>query len=219
MIKLIIFDLDGVIADTEHIHYHSLCESINLITAIPVAEVKQIIKTDGSTTKSKLKILKQKYNLPDTMLADIDNTKQINVLEEFKKISPDTDKIEMLSVLSKNYILAIGSNTRRASADIIIDSIGIRHFFKLILSIDDVHIEKPDPTIYNKIMNVLNIAPEHTLIIEDSPKGIAAARASLAHVLVAESVVETTLGFIENELDKINSNYSSSDGGPRNTIF
>lgn len=218
MIKLIIFDLDGVLADTEHIHYGSLCKSINSITGISIDEIQTVIHTDGSTTKSKLKFLKPIYNLSDSVLQEIDELKQKLVLEDFDSIIPDPIKIEMLEILSLNYTLAIGSNTRKASADKIVNALGIRKFFKLIVSIDDVRIEKPDPAIYNYIMSSLNILPKDTLIIEDSPKGIAAAHASLANVLVTTSVESTTLEFIQHALEETYTNDCGTDGRSRITI-
>lgn len=214
MIELIIFDLDGVLADTEDIHYSALCNSINAITGISVSEIKRVIHTDGSTTKSKLQYLQRIYHLSDQDKVDIDKLKQKTVLDLFDNIPVNHDKISMLSALRPDYKLAIGTNTRRASANKIVDAMGIRDFFDAIVSIDDVGIEKPDPAIYLHIMDKLGVTPDKTLIIEDSPKGIIAATNSQANVLVATSVESTTLGFVQNGITSLYTNNRSPNGGP-----
>jgi beta-phosphoglucomutase-like phosphatase (HAD superfamily) len=214
MIDLIIFDLDGVLIDTEHTHYSALCNSINYVTGLSHADIRKIIKTDGSTTKSKLKILQSEYGFADYICAEINRIKQETVLKEFVHIIPNYEQMQMLSVLSQKYKLAIGSNSRKTSVDIIVDSLDIRKFFTHVISIDDVKIEKPDPAIFNYLMNILDITKEHTLIIEDSERGIDAVRRSGAHLLET-TFKKTTLEYIENAIRKIETDHYCSNGRAR----
>jgi HAD superfamily hydrolase (TIGR01509 family) len=200
MISLIIFDLDGVLAETENMHFGTLCRSINSITGVPISDIQQVIRIDGSTTKDKLRILKNIYEWSDDIVMSIDKLKQESVVSELKTLEATQQQIEMLTALSKNYKLVIGSNARKNSVDVIVDSMKIRYFFDYVISIDDINIAKPDPAIYNYIMKLMNTDPSNTLIIEDSERGIEAAIASKANVLITKSVEGTTLEFIENAL-------------------
>jgi HAD superfamily hydrolase (TIGR01509 family) len=215
MISLIIFDLDGVLAETENMHFGTLCRSINSITGVPISDIQQIIKIDGSTTKDKLRLLRSIYGWSDDVVQSIDKLKQESVVDELKTLSATQQQIEMLTTLRSNYKLVIGSNARKNSVDVIIDSMKIRDFFDYIVSIDDIGIAKPNPAIYNYIMKLMNTNPHNTIIIEDSPRGIEAAIASNANVLITKSVEGTTLEFIENALRQYNADYNSSDGGNR----
>lgn len=218
MIDLIIFDLDGVLIDTEHIHYSALCDSINEITQLSHEEIRKVIITDGSTTKSKLRLLKSKYEFTDEICEKINSLKQQRVAKEFSKILPEPELTQMISILSKKYHLAIGSNSRCTSVNTIVDSLGIRHFFRYVISIDDVGIEKPDPAIFLYIMDLLDVHPNNTLILEDSPRGIDAAQRSGANVLIT-TCQETTLENIENEIKRIETDNSCTDGGSGDQIL
>lgn len=212
MIDLIIFDLDGVLVDTEHIHYSALCDSINHFTNICHEEIKSVIKTDGSTTKSKLRVLKSIYNLTDEICDQINKLKQETVLKEFAHIVPNKEQLEMLSSLSQSYKLAIGSNSRRLSVDTLVDALSIRKFFTYVICIDDINIEKPDPAIFNYIMKLMNIDKENTLILEDSAKGIESVLRSGAHLLVT-TIDTTTSEYIQDAIRKIETNNRCADGG------
>jgi len=52
----------------------------------------------------------------------------------------------------------------------------LRHFFRAIVSADDVTISKPDPETFIKCSQLLNISPNHCIVFEDAPKGVEAAK-------------------------------------------
>ena len=56
-----------------------------------------------------------------------------------------------------------------------IDGLGIRHYFKALVSADDVKHSKPDPETYNKCAAALNTDPASCLVFEDAPKGVESA--------------------------------------------
>lgn len=202
MIKLVIFDLDGVLADTDDIHYIALIESIKSVTGIKHGNIKK----DGSTTKQKLLKLKNDYNLSDNQINMIDKLKQDIVVEKLKLISPNISQIKMLDILSKHIkCLAVGSNSRKINVAITLDTLRITSFFKYVLSGEDIINPKPFPDIFLKIMELENVLPTETLILEDSEKGLEAARRSGAHVLEIKSCADTTLENIINAINKANS--------------
>lgn len=207
MIKLIIFDLDGVLADTEHIHYTSLLSAIKSVTGINSSGIKQ----DGSTTRQKLYKLQKEYNLSDDQINEIDKIKQLTVIERISALTPDLSQIDMLGNLRQLVgCLAVGSNSRRANVAITLERLEISNFFTYILSSEDIAKPKPDSEIFLKIIELANVLPTETLILEDSENGLTAAYNTGAHVLKIESCADTNL---ENIIDAINKTDSYSPDG------
>jgi beta-phosphoglucomutase-like phosphatase (HAD superfamily) len=58
----------------------------------------------------------------------------------------------------------------------VLDNLNIRHFFKAIVSADNVQTSKPHPETYLKAAQLLNIEPGNCLVFEDAPKGVEAAQ-------------------------------------------
>lgn len=220
MIDLIIFDLDGVLADTENIHYESLIYSISKNTALSADEIKSVVYPDGTTTKSKLRKLQNTFGISNIILEKIDKDKQDIVSDKFSYLKPDLKQIDMLRQLEIQIpCLAIGSNSRRDNVEAIIDALGIRDFFSFVVTSDDVLHAKPDPEIFNNIMNMAGCRGKNTLILEDSESGKQAAIVSGAHLLPIKSVSDTTLEYIQHALYEHDPNYSCPHGRDGFSIY
>lgn len=74
-----------------------------------------------------------------------------------------------------NIVMGIGSAAIPFNIDFVLDNLRIRHYFKAIVSADDVEHSKPDPETYIKAANLLQIQPENCIVFEDAPKGVEAA--------------------------------------------
>lgn len=72
--------------------------------------------------------------------------------------------------------MAIGTAAIPFNIDFILDNLHLRHFFKAIVSADDVAASKPDPETFTKCAELLQVAPENCLVFEDAPKGVEAAQ-------------------------------------------
>ena len=75
----------------------------------------------------------------------------------------------------KGILMAIGSAAIPFNIDFVLDNLNIRHYFKAIVSADDVSISKPHPETYLKCAELLNVSPADCLVFEDVPKGVEAA--------------------------------------------
>ncbi len=211
MIKLIIFDLDGVLAKTEHIHDEALSSAI---TSLNIIGFKDIIGMQGTTTKHKLQVLKERFNLADETLTLIDQTKQVEVLRRItNEVTPHIRQHKMLKELSKRYVMGVGSNSRRENVDAVISHLGIAKYFFKILANNDVTRHKPDPEVFLTIIADAGVSPEETLILEDSIAGKEAAKQSGAYVFPVEHIAEVTLENIEHAIQQINANNYRPDGG------
>ena len=72
-------------------------------------------------------------------------------------------------------VMGIGSAAIPFNIDFVLDNLNIRHYFKAILSADDVTISKPHPETYLRVAELLQVPPADCLVFEDVPKGAEAA--------------------------------------------
>jgi beta-phosphoglucomutase len=72
--------------------------------------------------------------------------------------------------------MAIGSAAIPFNIDFVLDNLNIRHYFKAIVSADDVTFSKPNAETFLKAAALLNVEPTDCLVFEDVPKGVEAAQ-------------------------------------------
>jgi HAD superfamily hydrolase (TIGR01509 family) len=209
--ELVIFDLDGVLLDSKEIHYESLNQALREIDEkFVISEQEHLSRYDGLQTTKKLQLLTKEKGLSESHYDQIWNRKQEFTFENLKTITPSVDLINIMSVLkSKNLKIACCSNSIRKTINIVLSKLGIIEFFDLIISNQDVRNGKPHPEMYWKCMSELNIIPEQTLIIEDSPNGLLAASRTKANILRVNNPQELTIYKIENKLNESKTNMIS----------
>jgi len=71
--------------------------------------------------------------------------------------------------------MAIGSAAIPFNIDFVIDNLNLRNYFQAVVSADDVAISKPDPEVFLKAAEKINVAPQDCVVFEDAPKGVEAA--------------------------------------------
>jgi len=203
MIKLIIFDLDGVLVEAKNIHYEALNESLSEEYRITWDE--HISKYDGLKTNQKLDMLTKYKGLEKEKHRDIWEKKQIITLNKLRNLNQSDELIECISQLSKDgFKIACCSNSVRKTINTVLSKLGIIEFFDLILSNEDVTNSKPHPEIYWKSISDMKVLPEETLIIEDSPTGLLSAFRSNSLVMRVTSPSDITYIKIKNKINKIN---------------
>ena len=202
MIKLIIFDLDGVLVDAKKIHYNTLNEALSEIdNKYTISETEHLSIYDGLKTNQKLDLLTKNKDLDKEYHNQIWNTKQKLTIEAISKLEKDTNLINLFSSLrNKGYKLACCSNSIRRSVLVMLSKIGLIEYMDLILSNEDVKNAKPHPEIYWKAMSMMDVLPEQTLIVEDSPTGLLAANRSRANILRVDNPNDLTEEKINSKL-------------------
>jgi HAD superfamily hydrolase (TIGR01509 family) len=202
MVKLIIFDLDGVLVDTKEIHYDSLNESLGENYKINWNE--HLSKYDGLKTNQKLDLLSNEKGLPTDTHKNIWETKQKITLEKLCELKQSKQLIQTLSKLNNlGYKIACCSNSIRKTVLMVLSKLGIIEYFDYIVSNEDVKNSKPHPEMYWKTISQMGLLPEETLIIEDSPFGLLAASRSKSHVMRVTSPNDVTFTNIINFLENI----------------
>lgn len=98
------------------------------------------------------------------------------------------EKIELMTFLRDSKI-SVGcyTNSIRATAELMLRNTGILDLFDLLITNQDVNFPKPNPEGYVRCMQHFDVNPSECIIVEDSPKGIEAAKKSGAKVLIVDN--------------------------------
>ena len=197
-VKLVIFDLDGVLVDACEWHRVALNEALKEVCNYEISLEDHYTVFNGIPTKKKLLALTELGVLTKEMHEEVYNRKQAKTLEIIKgHAGIRQEKIDLLNSLkSRGLTVTCFTNSIRMTAELMLDKTGILDLFDYVLTNEDVSSPKPDPEGYVKTMQRYSVTPAETLIVEDSPKGKQAAYASNAHVLEVENpdgVNETTV--------------------------
>jgi beta-phosphoglucomutase len=172
-----IFDMDGVIVDSNPYHKISLrqfCEKHG--RTLTDQELRERIY--GRTNKEWIKNVFGE--LPPPQIAAYAEEKEALYRMIYEKdIRPVKGLISFLQRLEQLRISpAIGTSAPRANVDFTLDKTETRRFFNTILDESYVTIGKPNPEIYLKVARALNRAPGECIVFEDSLAGIEAGKAA-----------------------------------------
>jgi beta-phosphoglucomutase len=202
MISAVLFDLDGVLVDACDWHYEALNAAL-VGAGYPIIDRGSHISTyNGLPTRVKLQML----GVPDELADQINKQKQkhtLDIIRNSATIMPE--KIELHEYLkSKGFKIACVTNSIEETAREMLVSTGQMPYIDLLVSNEMVGRNKPYPDCYNHAIETLGTNPQECLCVEDSPKGIEAAVASLAgHLWVVTDTTKVTkknyVNFVESE--------------------
>ena len=206
MIKLVIFDLDGVLVEAKEIHYKALNNAILSVTddtSMTIGVDEHMSLYDGLKTNEKLTMLTNTKGLPANLHIKIWDTKQANTLKLLDEIQPNTQlQLIFANLRQNNYKIACCSNSIRRSVLVMLSKLGLIEYMDLILSNEDVKNSKPHPEMYWKAMSMMGVLPDETLIVEDSPPGLLAAARSRAHILRVNNPKDLTSAKLFSKLQE-----------------
>lgn len=184
-IECVLFDLDGVLVDACEWHYTALNDAMREVVGFEISREDHVTKYNGLPTSVKLCML----GIEAPTASRINALKQIKTLEiiaERAEIMPE--KQELHSYLKSQGIkIACVTNSIHTTAAAMLRQTGQIKFMDLIVSNQDVPRNKPYPDCYNFAVKTLGVDPSACLCVEDSPKGIEAARTSCVPNLWAVS--------------------------------
>lgn len=191
MLELVIFDVDGLMIDTESVWKN----------AFDKAGDKYGIPNLGDTLFPSLigKRLEDEQGLLDRLLpSDIQNQlinewRQIGLGSLEREVPVKPGLYEMLDYLEQHHIkMAVATTTRRELTEQRLKKIGVYNRFDYVLCGDEVTKRKPDPEIYLSVLHKMNTKAENAIVLEDSSVGVEAAyRAGIDCIQVPDLIAPT----------------------------
>ncbi len=179
MLKAVLFDMDGVIVDTEPLHrkaYFRMFEEVN----INVSETLYDSFT-GQATLPICRTLCEYFSISDTPenLVSIKRKHFKNIFENDNELSLLSGVHELIKDYHSNGLtLVLASSASMPNINRIFERFDLDKFFKAKISGADLRASKPHPEIFLKAAELAEEHTEHCMVIEDSTNGIAAAKAA-----------------------------------------
>jgi len=179
MIQTVIFDMDGVIVDTEPVHRYAYFQHFSELN-IEVSE-ELFTSFTGNSTRNVFQRVKTIFNLEDDV-EDLILRKRSLFNDAFDH-KEDLELLEGVENLIKNLHengveLILASSASKVTIDRVFSRFGLHLYFSHIVSGEDFPKSKPHPAIFEFAAS-LSIAPkENCIVIEDSTNGVLAAKAA-----------------------------------------
>jgi HAD superfamily hydrolase (TIGR01509 family) len=176
--KLIIFDLDGVLLDSEPLYMAMNQKFFKTLGAeIGVEEYHTFVGISATTMWA---TIKAKAHLPQSVeeLKALEKELKYKTLNETPLV-PTEGVVELLGKLKAGgHTLTIASSGLRKNIDVILNKLHVTQYFDLVVSGEDVVKGKPGPDIFLKVSDHFRRKPEECVVIEDSKNGVLAAKAA-----------------------------------------
>ncbi len=185
MLRAVLFDFDGVLVDSERLHYEALAhvlreEGMDLTwdefkqgcIGVPDRDaVRWALRRNGVDDKTQVDdILRRKTELYDAWLPT--------------KLQAMDGMADVVRTLAQRFSLAVASGAFRHQIETVLQREGVRELFAVIVTPEDYQRGKPDPEPFLLAMERLNeqveppLRPHECLVVEDAPAGLQAARAA-----------------------------------------
>jgi len=224
MIKMIIFDLDGVLVDARELHYEALNLALADIDEKYIVNRAEHLSTyDGLSTTKKLNMLTDSKGLPPELHNAVWKLKQQKTVEIIDQFGPDQRMINILKKLkSEGYKVACATNSIRDTAKLQLIRRGFFEHIDFLYSNQDVNKPKPSAEIYMRCMLRADVDPDETVVVEDSHHGRKAALNSGAHLCPVKNSGDVTYEKIKETIDKINGKQNTKpkwQGGKMNILI
>lgn len=210
MLKLVIFDLDGVLVDLKDCHYRSLNLALEALSKNYIISLDEHYKCyDGLPTKEKLKMLSKFKKLDENKWQSILEKKQIFTLKYvYESIKPNKHITDLLQKLKNDgYKTCVASNSVSNTIYCVLANMKILHLIDHVISNEHVKYSKPNPEIYFKAISYFGLTPQECLIVEDSPYGLEAAYQSGANILRVNNSFDVNIHNVFNKITQLQNNF------------
>ncbi len=207
MIKAVIFDMDGVIVDSEQI-WDDAEKQVFSSYGIDITEADQL-KTRNMNMQQVSKYWSSQAQTPFSMeVSEQRVIKQVCQMIEQTPVAMQ-GALNLLEQIHKmNIPIGLATNAPKPVCHTVLQCLQIETYFSSVQTADDVINTKPHPEIYLKSADKLKVDPQHCLVFEDSPTGVKAAHAAGMKVIyvnprrIAEASIISNIHFAIRSLEQ-----------------
>ncbi|GIP18091.1 phosphatase [Paenibacillus montaniterrae] len=178
MVKAFIFDMDGVIIDSEPLHFAvdlMILEQFGLNL-----EKEKLEQYVGMTNPEMWRLIKEQYGVTNTVeeMIEAQLARKLTHLDEIE-LEPISGIRELLLELRNNNIsIGLASSSPRVFIEAVLTKFNIIDQFSCIVSGEEVDRGKPAPDVYLEAARMLKVKPEDCVVLEDAKHGVKAAKSA-----------------------------------------
>jgi HAD superfamily hydrolase (TIGR01509 family) len=178
--EAVIFDMDGILIDSEPLHLKLEEEIFKEIGAnVSLEEHSSFV---GTTSHYMWEYIKTKYNIPHTVdeLVEIDRKRYFDYISKHDDAVKPIEGVDELvkELYSRKIKLAVASSSPIDVIELAVKRLKLKDYFNELVSGDFVKRSKPYPDIFLYASEKLNVVPEKCIVIEDSNNGVMAAKSA-----------------------------------------
>jgi len=185
MIKALIFDMDGLMIDSERLYFQVEGE----ISALYGKNVnkKTLWKMMGRKSIESIRIFVTELNLPEKPEKILEMRDKMMKEKLRTDLEPMPGVFDLIHSFYKCLKLAIATGATQEFLDIVLDKLGIRERFSVLQASDEIIRGKPDPEIYLKTCEKLTLKPAECIVLEDSGNGVRAGKSAGCYTIAVPS--------------------------------
>jgi HAD superfamily hydrolase (TIGR01509 family) len=202
-IQAVIFDMDGVLIDSEELHAHAKRIAFaHTGIALTHADLRSYV---GRSDAIMIDEIGARYELTNHQKSMVLNEKTRIYEQEEKEIKIVPGAIEFVRWAAQHYRLALATSATPRNRAATLDRLGIANLFEVVADLGDVSEPKPSPEIYLLTAAHLALPPSECMVVEDALTGVLSAKRAGCPVSAL------TRTFPAHELSEVGANFTFED--------